>query len=130
MKIAVGYTWKTRKFIYLVRKISKLYHEVCTKKGEYAMSMNRTKGVKILVHDVLAIFPKPYGEDIILDVCMAIEHNPEWRRRYDELCDTLRDAVVNAAISQFVKEETGLINLREVSTKGKSHLIKSYTKLG
>ena len=94
------------------------------------MSMNRTKGVKVLVQDVLAIMPKPYSEDIILDVCMAIEHNPEWRRRYDELCDDLRDAVVNPLIGQTVKEETGLISLREVSTKGKSHIIRSYTKLG
>jgi len=91
---------------------------------------NRTKGVKILVQDVLAIMPKPYGEDIILDVCMAIEHNPTWRRRYDELCDELRDAVVNSLIGQLVKEETGLVSLREVSTKGKSHIIRSYTKLG
>jgi hypothetical protein len=94
------------------------------------MAMNRTKGVKILVKEVLAIFPKPYGEEIILDVCMAIEHNPNWRRRYDELCDELRDALVNAEISQIVKEETGLIELRKVSTKGKSHILKSYTKLG
>lgn len=92
--------------------------------------MNRTKGVKTLVRDVLAIMPKPYSEDIILDVCMAIEHNPEWRGRYDQLCDDLRDAVVNPLIGQLVKEETGLISLREVSTKGKSHIIKSYTKLG
>jgi hypothetical protein len=61
---------------------------------------------------------------------MAIEHNPNWRRRYDELCDELRDALVNAEISQIVKEETGLIELRKVSTKGKSHILKSYTKLG
>ena len=91
---------------------------------------NRNKGVKILIHDVLAIMPKPYNEDIILDVCMAIEHNPEWRRRYDELCDDLRDSVVNPLISQYVKEETGLISLREVSTKGKSHILRTYTKLG
>ena len=94
------------------------------------MPTNRTQGVKILVCDVLAIMTKPYGEDIILDVYMAIEHNPEWRRRYDELCDDLRDAVVNPLIGQLVKEETGLASLREVSTKGKSHIIKSYTKLG
>jgi len=93
------------------------------------MAMNRTKGVRILVKEVLAIFPKPYGEDIVLDVCMAIEHNPEWRRRYDGLCDELRDAVVNAEISQSVKDETGLSDLRQVSTKGKSHILKSYMKL-
>ena len=90
---------------------------------------NRNKGVKVLIHDVLAIMPKPYSEDIILDVCMAIEHNPEWRRRYDELCDDLRDSVVNPLIGQYVKEETGLISLREVSTKGKSHILRTYTKL-
>ncbi len=94
------------------------------------MPTNRTQGVKLLVHDVLAIMPKPYSEDIILDVCMAIEHNPEWRRRYDELCDDLRDAVVNPAIGQYIKEETGLSSLREVSTKGKSHILRKYTKLG
>ena len=92
--------------------------------------MNRSKGVKFLVHDVLAIFLKPYGEDIILDVCMAIEHNPEWRRRHDELRDESRDAVVNPLISQLVKEESGLVSLREVSTKGESHILRSYTKPG
>jgi hypothetical protein len=94
------------------------------------MAINRAQGVRILVRDVLAIFPQPYSEDVILDVCMAIEHNPEWRRRYDQLCDELRDAVVNPAISQYIKEETGLSSLREVSTKGKSHILRTYTKLG
>lgn len=94
------------------------------------MPTNRTQGVKSLVHDVLAIFPKPYDEDIILDVCMAIEHNPVWRRRYDELCDDLRDSVVNPLIGQLVKDETGMISLHEVSTKGKSHILRAYTKLG
>jgi hypothetical protein len=92
--------------------------------------VNRSKGIKVLVQDVLAIFPKPYSEDIILDVCMAIEHNPEWRRRYDDLCDELRDAVVNSGISQYIKEETGLVSLYEVSTKGKSHILRAYSKLG
>ena len=94
------------------------------------MPTNRTNGVKILVKEVLSIFSKPYGEDIILDVCMAIEHNPAWRSRYDKLCDELRDSVVNPLIPQLVIEETGLVSLREVSTKGKSHILRSYTKLG
>ncbi len=93
------------------------------------MVMNKTRGVEILVHEVLAIFSKPYGEDIILEVCMAIEHNPEWRGRYDVLCDDLRDDVVNPLIVQHIKEETGLSGVRDVSTKGKCHIIKRYTKL-
>ena len=94
------------------------------------MPTNRTNGVNILVKDVLTIFTKPYGEDIILDVCMAIEHNPAWRDRYDRLCDELRDVVVNPLIPQIIKEETGLNSLYDVSTKGESHILKKYTKLG
>lgn len=37
----------------------------------------KTKGVKILVQNVLVTFSEPYGEDIILEVCVAIEKNPE-----------------------------------------------------
>ena len=94
------------------------------------MSANRTMGVKNLVRDVLAIFPKPYGEDIILDVCMAIEHNLEWRRSYDELYDALRDVVVTPLIGQLIKEETGLVSLREISTKGKSHILRELYEAG
>ncbi len=91
---------------------------------------NRTIGVNDLVRDVLKIAPKPYSEDIMLDVYMAIEYNPEWRARYDDLCDDFRDSVVNPLIGEIVKEETGLSSLREVSTKGKSHIVRTYTKLG
>lgn len=91
---------------------------------------NRTIGVNNLVKDVLKVLPKPYGEDVMLEVYMAIEYNPEWRRRYDDLCDALRDSVVNPLIGEIVKEETGLVTLREVSTKGKSHIVSRYAKLG
>jgi len=94
------------------------------------MPSNRTNGVKTLVREVLAIFPNPYGEDIVLDVYMAIEHNPAWRDRYERLCDELRDAVVNPLIGELVQEETGLSPMYEVSTKGKSHIVKKYSKLG
>ncbi len=97
---------------------------------------NKTDGVKILVQEVLAaaFSESPYSEDIILDVCNAIydkDRHPEWRRRYDELSDDLRYGwVVNNWVGQYVKDETGLNSLRKVSTKGKSKIIKSYTKLG
>ncbi|MFN8412640.1 MAG: hypothetical protein U0Z26_09655 [Anaerolineales bacterium] len=94
------------------------------------MANNRTIGVRNLVRDVLKMTPKPYGEDIMLDVYMAIEYNPDWRKRYDDLCDELRDSVVNPLIGEVVKEETGLSVLREVSTKGQSHIVGRYTKLG
>lgn len=91
---------------------------------------NRTIGVNNLVRDVLKITPKPYTEDIMLDVYMAIEYNPEWRARYDDLCDTFRDSIVNPLIGEIVKEETGLSGMRVVSTKGKSHIVRTYEKLG
>ena len=90
----------------------------------------KTEGVKALVQDVLATFSEPYGEDIILDVCLAIENNVDWYRRYQELSDELSDWVVNNWSGKYVKAETGLKNLCVVSAKGKSGLIKSYTKLG
>ena len=89
---------------------------------------NKTEGVRILVQDVLQTFSEPYSEDVIDEVCLAIELNPEWRRRYDELSDELRAWVVNNWIGQYTKEITGLNTVREVDAK-KSKLIKNYTKL-
>ena len=90
----------------------------------------KTEGVQVLVQDVLATFSEPYDEDIILEVRQAIENNVDWHRRYQELSDELSNGVVNQWIGKYVKSETGLDDLRVASVKGKSGLIKSYTKLG
>ena len=90
----------------------------------------KTEGVKALVQDVLATFSEPYDEDVILDVCLAIENDVDWHRRYQELSDELSDGVVNIMIGKYVRAETGLESLRVASAKGKSGLVKSYTKLG
>jgi|SaaInlV_200m_DNA_2_1039689.scaffolds.fasta_scaffold164196_2 hypothetical protein len=90
----------------------------------------KTEGVKILIQDVLVTFSEPYGEDIILEVREAIENNVDWHRRYQELSDELSDGVVNIMIGKYVRAETGLESLRVASAKGKSGLVKSYTKLG
>jgi hypothetical protein len=89
----------------------------------------KTEGVRLLVQDVLSSeFSEPYGEDIILDVCLAIEDNREWRRRYNELSEELRAWVVNNWIGKYVKEMTGLNSLRAVAIE-EGHIIKAYTKL-
>ena len=88
----------------------------------------KTEGVELLVGDVLRTFSEPYGEDIIEDVCLAIERNRDWRRRYNELGEELRDWVVNNWIGQYTKSITGLRSLREVDAK-RSTIIKGYTKL-
>jgi len=89
---------------------------------------NKTEGVLILVQDVLRTFNEPYEEDVIEDVFLAIESNPEWLRRYKELSDELSNMVVNPWIGRYTKMLTGLNSLREVDAK-RSKLITSYTKL-
>ena len=90
--------------------------------------LRKTEGVYELVQNVLRTFSEPYDEDIIEDVCLAIENNPDWLRQYNELGDELRHWVVNNWIGQYTKSITGLNSLREVDAK-RSKLIKSYTKL-
>jgi hypothetical protein len=89
---------------------------------------NKIDGVRILVQDVLITLSEPYGEDVIRDVCFAIEENAEWRRRYDMLKNELTRDVVNNWIGKYVKEATGLNSLLEVDTQ-QGHIITVYTKL-
>ena len=95
---------------------------------------NKTEGVEILVRDVLATFSESYGEDIILEVFIAIEKNLEWRMRYNslsnDLSDDLTDDIINNWVGKYVKDQTGLNSLRESSAAGKCSLITKYTKLG
>lgn len=94
----------------------------------------KTEGVEIFVKEVLAAIPAPYGEDIILRVFQEIERNPDWEWRYHSLSndvgDGFSDDVINNWIGKYVKDQTGLNTLREVSADGKCKLIKSYSKLG
>ena len=88
----------------------------------------KTEGVNQLVIEILATFSEPYGEDITEDVCLAIESNPLWLKRYHELGDELRLWVVNNWIGQYTKINTGLNSENQVDAK-RSKLIKSYTRL-
>ena len=88
----------------------------------------KTQGVYELVQAVLNTFPQPYGEDIIEDVCLSIENNSDWFRRYNELSDELCDWVVNNWIGQYTKLITGFDSNREVYAR-RSNIIKYYTKL-
>ena len=56
---------------------------------------NATDGVRDLVADVLRSLPQPYSEDVTDEVCRAIEADPGFRRRYNELASELKDWVVN-----------------------------------
>ena len=88
----------------------------------------KTQGVNILVKDALQPIQKPYGEDIIEDVVVAIERDPQLRSRYDHLCVGLCQWIVNNWIGQYVKQMTGGKSIRQVSAT-RATVIGSYTKL-
>jgi hypothetical protein len=91
--------------------------------------INTTEDVKILVQDVLHIISEPYDEDIIWDVCVAIENNRDWKRLYDELKDELTKDVVNNWIGKYTKDLTGLNTIRQINAPEEGHIVGSYTKL-
>jgi hypothetical protein len=71
--------------------------------------MKKTQGIEEFVSEVIETISTPYGEDVILDVFLAIERQPTWQRRY-------------------TKQITGLKNPSQISTK-LSKLTGSYSKL-
>src|SRR5690349_6028509 len=93
----------------------------------------KTEGVEILVRDVLANIPAPYGEDIILEVFQKIEHDPDLLWRYyslsNDLSDDFSNDIVNNWIGKYVKDQVGLHSLQPGSPAKKCRLITSYTKL-
>jgi hypothetical protein len=88
----------------------------------------KTERVQLLVQDVLNHIPEPYGEDVIRDVCFAIENNPGWIKTYNSLRSEMTYWVVNNWIGKYTKEITRMKTLRQVPLPG-GHIIASYTKL-
>lgn len=89
---------------------------------------NKTDDVLELVEQVLRTFPKPYSEDVIEDVCVAIEKRAMWLARYERLVRDLGKDTVNQWIGQYTKQITNMDTVLEVDAK-RSKLIDSYTKL-
>jgi hypothetical protein len=88
----------------------------------------KTQGVYDLVSEVLETIPEPYGQDVIEDVCLAIEKRSSWRKRYDLLGDELTSDVVNNWIGRYTKQITGLETIKQVKAK-RSTIITAYTTL-
>ena len=88
----------------------------------------KTQGVEDLVNRALQKLTPPYGEDIIEDVCLHIEHDTELRAEYEHLKTDLSKDVVNNWIGQYTRQITGGDTIREVAAK-RSHIIGAYTKL-
>jgi hypothetical protein len=87
--------------------------------------------VKELVQEVLdEKFKKQvYPENITDQVCLAIEKNSTWRKRYDYLVESYSKLIVNSQIGRSTLQLTGLKNLglHAIAT---SALIRTYTRLG
>jgi hypothetical protein len=89
-----------------------------------------------LVRDVLASMRSyPFPEDIIDQLCLAIENDRDWRERYDSLVEHYSSKgkdgklTVNSNIGWYTRDITGLANLGTRGT-AKSSLITSYSRLG
>ena len=88
----------------------------------------RTVRLKLLIEEVLGTIPKPYTEDVIEDVFVAIENNPRWRREYEDLHYNLGKNMVNPWGGFWVAHLTGRVPGEQVSAS-RSSLIRTYAKL-
>jgi hypothetical protein len=88
----------------------------------------RTVGVKKLVDMALENVPKPYTEDVIEDVFLEVENEPEFMIEYDGLCKQLGKTTVNTWGGYWIANALGKTGLEQVPTR-KSKLIQSYSKL-
>lgn len=92
--------------------------------------------VRLLVDEVMqAEFAPPYPPDIIDQVCLAIEADPDRLVRYHALAAELGDTghpaawKVNNAIGWWTKDLAGMVTVK-AGVESKSKLIKSYSRLG
>jgi hypothetical protein len=85
--------------------------------------------IEELVTEILRKFHKPYPPDITDQVFLAIEHDPNKRRRYEIFVGQDNKATTNQWIGRLVSEYTGL-KAKGVCTEPKSHLIQTYSILG
>lgn len=81
------------------------------------MNASKTAGVKALVDEIIATLPSR-DEHVTLAVFKSIEASPRWRKQYDDLCDELRDWVVNNWIGKWTREALGAETIRQVPADG------------
>jgi hypothetical protein len=91
--------------------------------------------IKELTEDVLHTFHAPHATDVIDQVFGAIESNPEWLARYEQLVEHYSSQgkygkmTVNSMIGRFTKDLTGMVTL-QADNEPSSSLIKSFSTLG
>ncbi len=87
--------------------------------------------VRELVQEVLneKFKKQSYPENITDLVCLAIEENSDWHKRYGQLVESYSKWGVNSQIGRSTIQLTGLKNMG-LHAKATSSLIKTYTRLG
>ncbi len=93
----------------------------------YAESVD-TEEIEDLVVEILRRFSKPYPQDITDQVFLAIERDPNKRKRYEIFAGQDKEGTTNAWIGKMVKDHTGL-KVKGTCTNPKSVLIKTYSIL-
>jgi hypothetical protein len=88
----------------------------------------RAARLKSLFEEALKSLPKPYTEDVVEDVFVAIEGDPRWKKEYDDLQYNLHKNVLNPWGGFWVAHLTGRIAGEQVSAS-RTSLIESYAKL-
>lgn len=93
-----------------------------------------TQPIMALVTRVLATISRPYPADIIDQVCLAVEHNPDWRREYESLVEHFSSQgkdgklTVNSQIGVYVRDLSGMLTVK-AGNVSQSTLIQSYSSL-
>lgn len=88
----------------------------------------RNARLKSLMEEVLKSLPKPYTDDVIEDVFVAIEGNARWQKEYDDLLYNLGKNMVNPWGAFWIAQMTGRIPGETVSAT-RTKLLDSTTKL-
>jgi hypothetical protein len=88
----------------------------------------RTARLKAMMEEVLKTLPKPYTEDVIEDVFVAIEGNARWHREYQDLLYNLGKNMVNPWGGFWIAHATGRTPGEQVSAT-RTKLLESYVKL-
>ncbi|MCI0580066.1 MAG: hypothetical protein L0332_30995 [Chloroflexi bacterium] len=89
----------------------------------------KTQDIYEFVDEVLRKRSWPWPEDITYQVVQAIENDPSWRRRYQQLERKHGRQSLNSNIGYYTRQITGLANSGKRRKAPAGSLIKSYAIL-
>jgi hypothetical protein len=88
----------------------------------------QTQDIHDLVSEVLNTMPELRSGDITDQVCLAIETEPMWMNRYEQLVASYGKHTVNQLIGKYTFYLSGF-NKSGPSLKAKSEIIKTFSWL-